>query len=1619
MNKKLSTLVAALLASGGVFYAVDATVLPANDGVAQTYVAALTETETEGQTTTVTACDFVVADGFKSAWKVKTVSGSNYLEVADAEGWFLCESGISKVEATAEALAAAKAVAVTTPDISTLKIDEATGKVTVVQNGGNAVLYSNETTKAAVADNAVVGLAISKTVNAIAANNMAWSEQAEVPGTVKAKADVAAQENQWTLESGDDSHSSDKYLALNGSYVKVDGDKNLSLVSEKPNDDASVVTVGGVNNSLQLGGKFLSCQGGTLSLEEAEDNTNGFYLVASITKETKVTVIETSGVSGASDVYVISMAQSSLNGGLASWTELAEDQAMVPASNTVTGTNVDGSFDASDKWTVEADGANLNLKAGELYLNNAGGTVSLTDAPSVFTMGGDGALMQNGEFLVNSGGTISVVAQVSGQEKLYLFTEDGEFVSGTPTTGSYIIAEMKSAEQAGVVVDVKITSTSVAEDAPGADVPGMKESGVDVSETGEITLAEDVEEVKAIPAPFTVKTSEGYLTATGWDDEAETGASWILEDYEGKGILKSLAAEKAGKKEIYLGIAEATTKAGAEYTLVADKAKAVSASLTTEGFSMNGVVYADNTLKTTGEALAVVKDGQLSSVSTGMVVTFETEDSKVATPYKITVAGPFSDGSYSYSFEECDKYGQPTGTKLELGGGKDFKGPEYEKSFTLQAANGEYLTITDGALTADSENAVPFTLFAHKAAVESKAYSVEQLLNDFGIRTSFGVTLEHKFKNEDKEDDTKAITKGNLFADAELVPVKYENKELKEITGDDDDADNISAFLLKSGDRYIVLETTEGSEWTSIDKDNLTDGGYRFTTLGEAAMLKVLDGKSIDEDSKRTFAPYFTFNYDNTANKNGEGKAVYSIQVKASETATSPIYNVSSFEVKSGEGKGVYLTASTSTEYMVAAELGSNNLVKAKSDHSPLNHRYVNIEFANHPSIKDSEGKVINGRVPHADADNKTADKSEFLFNKPEGQWAVQVVNSNDGELNKKGVADKKDATSFTFRNRESGATFAVKGLYWLGDDKYAVSYSNGDQFAAGSASRDTMIITGIDTELKFGKVQRDGYADLKAADVQDKQFNLLVASTEEDYYVGENHSAKHHFLGLSHSETAAVNWRIVPLTGAREYDKDGILKTASDSVYIFNHSQYFGAGDKLFSSNDTIAIVSYALQNTENGEYLTYEDPQTTSILSMICDPNFKSFKTTKEVKDAYRFILKEKADGLYNIVSVNGGDKEYTVKDGVLTYPANEDKFFPYYKLGDNKLYGATTLTKQGAVEVEGKYTQINSNDLFKVVEVAAPEYRKLDQGDTIRIFREENNFDTMYENGEFLNLGNTAQLTEMAPALYVDTAYVDRGTNNRYQYLLVVNPTRVDEEKCNHKPADHPMIHPDTTYGRFLVNLIDSAVYAYKNGAIHSNKYINDKEADETYVKLGFVWGYRTSDKLYLTEGQDFTKVKAEIDLSTRDFNIAKFAFRYVNPTDADDKSFKIQTAYIDYNVAKDAKKADWEVTNDGYLKTINGVVVVTKDYARGEEFNLDAEESTPTANEGIAAEGVSVVATNGAIIVKGAEGKNVVITNVLGQQIANTVVTSSEATIAAPAGIVVVAVEGEAAVKAIVK
>ena len=80
--------------------------------------------------------------------------------------------------------------------------------------------------------------------------------------------------------------------------------------------------------------------------------------------------------------------------------------------------------------------------------------------------------------------------------------------------------------------------------------------------------------------------------------------------------------------------------------------------------------------------------------------------------------------------------------------------------------------------------------------------------------------------------------------------------------------------------------------------------------------------------------------------------------------------------------------------------------------------------------------------------------------------------------------------------------------------------------------------------------------------------------------------------------------------------------------------------------------------------------------------------------------------------------------------------------------------------------------------------------------------------------------------------------------------------------------------------------------------------------------------------------------------------------------------------------------------------------------------DADDMV-TSNDEVSVEGVSVVAGNGTVTVQGAAGKSVVITNILGKVVAETVLTSDNATIAVPAGIVAVAVDGEEAVKTIVK
>ncbi|WP_455630528.1 DUF6383 domain-containing protein [Parabacteroides sp.] len=131
------------------------------------------------------------------------------------------------------------------------------------------------------------------------------------------------------------------------------------------------------------------------------------------------------------------------------------------------------------------------------------------------------------------------------------------------------------------------------------------------------------------------------------------------------------------------------------------------------------------------------------------------------------------------------------------------------------------------------------------------------------------------------------------------------------------------------------------------------------------------------------------------------------------------------------------------------------------------------------------------------------------------------------------------------------------------------------------------------------------------------------------------------------------------------------------------------------------------------------------------------------------------------------------------------------------------------------------------------------------------------------------------------------------------------------------------------------------------------------------------------------------------------------------------------YFKYYILKDADSENYYIQSvakvDGktmYLRNLNGVLTFTNKPEEALLVALEDGQST-VANEDIeAASSIVVVGGNGTVTVQGAAGQNVKIVTVLGKAVANEVLASDNATIAAPAGVVFVTV-GDETVKVAVK
>ena len=413
-------------------------------------------------------------------------------------------------------------------------------------------------------------------------------------------------------------------------------------------------------------------------------------------------------------------------------------------------------------------------------------------------------------------------------------------------------------------------------------------------------------------------------------------------------------------------------------------------------------------------------------------------------------------------------------------------------------------------------------------------------------------------------------------------------------------------------------------------------------------------------------------------------------------------------------------------------------------------------------------------------------------------------------------------------------------------------------------------------------------------------------------------------------------------------------------------------------------------------------------------------------------------------------------------------------YYALVDVKDPASTVIMtangiaklaiEQGQMDTKPETLGENRTEAFYIGKDSRPLYRSLGKGNSVvKLFTERGTAkEYLFEDNSnnigypsaikgFGYLGMTAEGISQGEgntvAMYAD--YVQKSNDRMPQYLFVVAPDSVKaytwcKDHGLNATCEHSQEYPGYVAGRFMVNLNDSVANSI-NKLENANKFKYDNftrlafveaihRGDVLYVlkngiKLSSIMGKDASGKSYVLPSffDEANKgEKYEVIALDGKHNNAAFSLRLVDDAEAQDfylescgegsaiGSFKgawvkLQN-YVPVLAQTTEKNGDHEGETGSILETIN----------QAQKFNIaENVDETPTDSKTPEVSTISVKADYGKVIIKGAAGKTVTISNVLGQAIYNTVIASDEATISAPKGYVTVAVEGEAAVKAIVK
>ena len=404
-----------------------------------------------------------------------------------------------------------------------------------------------------------------------------------------------------------------------------------------------------------------------------------------------------------------------------------------------------------------------------------------------------------------------------------------------------------------------------------------------------------------------------------------------------------------------------------------------------------------------------------------------------------------------------------------------------------------------------------------------------------------------------------------------------------------------------------------------------------------------------------------------------------------------------------------YLTTKKSisgTETWPYIKLAPQNIVDVKT----LLGKYWNITFAEKTvSNPNEEYKLNGGVVAVVQREGATTPKADYvkassvLLTSPEAQWGVVAVSGS----------------TFTLQNREN-PDVKIEGVTLRYDEatKLYTIYTNNTT----NPELDGDVVK-LASHTITGTVHMDGFMDAKPAELRNKVFHIGQYHYEtgnSTAFWAENHQAnRSHQLGVVTDEEAAVDWR---LSIEMQKDRDGLETAKADTMYVITKLAALNnnGGIDNYKAADTLAILQYKFQNKGNLEYVIFNGATNQKYYQ--CQED-KSDETT-----ALHFALKLKPDSTYNVVSVV--EKEGKSAD----------------KLGAEKIYVANSQ-QWGSLKQMPTYGEDN-NSLMQVIPVDRPEYRKVEMawGDTIKLWRNENESEALYEQRNDKALSSLIRLTSI---------------------------------------------------------------------------------------------------------------------------------------------------------------------------------------------------------------------------------------------------------------------------------